>query len=311
MELYQLQTFVIVAEEGNLTRAARRLYTTPSTISMHIKALEEELGVQLFVRSNQGMAITAKGQQILDKARGTLRAAQDLVNHATDIQATLVGQVSIGLCSASPYLKIPQLIQQLRDDYPGIDLLLDQSTTVQITESIVTDRLDMGFVYGTVTHPLLEARHLTQTELVVVMPSAWPTDFDPSDWHALAARPWISPLMSCPFQSAVDEHLAKHGLSCNHHVHLDDDRGRYDLVKAGLGLSLLERYAAEQGVAEGAVSIAPVDPLPIDLSLVYRAHERNQPLLRCMADLIVALFNERETMPSPSKNGYRKLNSGS
>jgi len=65
---------VIVAEEGNLTRAAKRLYTTPSTISMHIKALEEELGVQLFVRSNQGMAITAKGQQILDKARATLHA---------------------------------------------------------------------------------------------------------------------------------------------------------------------------------------------------------------------------------------------
>jgi len=306
MELYQLQTFVIVAEEGNLTRAAKRLYTTPSTISMHIKSLEEELGVQLFVRSNQGMAITAKGQQILDKARATLHAAQDLVNHATDIQTALVGQVSIGLCSAPPYLKIPQLIQQIRDNYPGIDLLLDQSTTIQITESIVTNRLDMGFVYGAVTHPMLEVHHLTQTELVVVVPSAWPTDFDPSDWHDLAASPWVSPLISCPFQQVVDEYLAQRGLTCQHRVQIDDERSRYELVKAGLGLSLLERYAADQGVAEGAVSIAPVDPLSVDLSLVYRVHERNQPLLHCVADLIAALFNERETMPTPSKNGHRK-----
>ncbi len=306
MELYQLQTFVIVAEEGNLTRAAKRLYTTPSTISMHIKALEEELSVQLFTRSNQGMSITAKGQQILDKARATLRAAQDLVNHATDMQATLVGQVSIGLCSAPPYLKIPQLIRQLRDDYPGIDLLLDQSTTMQITEAIVSDRLDMGFVYGDVTHPLLEAQHLTQTELVVVAPSTWPTDFDLSNWHDLSARPWVSPLISCPFQQVVDEYLVQHGLTCQHRVQIDDERSRYELVKAGLGLSLLERFAADRGVSEGAVRIAPVDPLPVDLSLVYRAHERNQPLLRCVADLIAALFHEEAGVPSPSKNGHRK-----
>lgn len=305
MELYQLQTFVIVAEEGNVTRAAKRLYTTPSTISMHIKALEEELGVQLFNRSNQGMAITAKGQQILDKARATLHAAQDLVNHATDIQSTLVGQVSIGLCSAPPFLKIPLLIQQLQNEYPGIDLLLDQSTTAQITDAIATDRLDLGFVYGAVTHPMLEARHLTQTELVVVAPATWPTEFDLSDWEALAAHPWVSPLISCPFQQVVDEYLVQHGLTCQHRVQIDDERSRYELVKAGLGLSLLERFAADQGVAEGTLRIAPVDPLPVNLSLVYRVHERNQPLVRCVSDLIEALFEEGASIPSPSKNGYR------
>lgn len=305
MELYQLQTFVIVAEEANLTRAAKRLYTTPSTISMHIKGLEEELGVQLFTRSNQGMAITAKGQQILDKARVTLRAAQDLVNHATDMQAALVGQVSIGLCSAPYYLRVPQLIRRLRDDYPGIDLLLDQSTTQQITEAIVTERLDMGFVYGDVTSPALEAHHLTQTELVVVVPASWPADFDLSDWHELAARPWVSPLISCPFQQVVDAYLGRRGLNCQQRVQIDDERSRYELVKAGMGLSLLERYAADQGVTEGAVRIAPVDPLPVDLSLVYRAHERNQPLLRCVADLILRLFDAEERTPSPSENGHK------
>lgn len=68
MELYQLQTFIIVAEEGSITGAARRLYTTPSTVSMHIRALEDELGVELFTRSNQGVTITAKGQQLREKA---------------------------------------------------------------------------------------------------------------------------------------------------------------------------------------------------------------------------------------------------
>lgn len=102
----------------------------------------------------------------------------------------------------------------------------------------------------------------------------------------------------------------QHGLTCQHRVQIDDDRSRYELVKAGLGLSLLERYAADQGVAEGAVSIASVDPLPVNLSLVYRAHERNQPLLRCVVDLISALFNKGENILAPAKNGHRKLDSG-
>lgn len=305
MELYQLQTFVIVAEEGNVTRAAKRLYTTPSTISMHIKALEEELGVQLFTRSNQGMAITTKGQHILDKARATLHAAQDLVNHATDIQAALMGQVSIGLCSAPHFLKIPQLIQRLQDDYPGIDLLLDQSTSIQITDAVATNQLDLGFVYGTISHPVLEARHLAQTELVVVMPASWHVNFDPSDWHELAAQAWVSPRVSCPFQQVVDDYLAKRGLVCQHRVQIDDERSRYELVKAGVGLSLLERYAADAGVIEGTISIAPVEPLPVDLSLIYRAHERNQPLLRCMIDVIDALFDARTSPAAHIQNGRK------
>jgi DNA-binding transcriptional LysR family regulator len=116
------------------------------------------------------------------------------------------------------------------------------ATAMIISQTSGADRIKITSSSG-LPVVMLEAHHLTQTELVVVVPSAWPTDFAPSDWHALAARPWISPLMSCPFQNAVDAHLARHGLSCNHHVHLGDDRGRYELVKAELGLSLLERYA--------------------------------------------------------------------
>lgn len=72
MELNYLQTFVVVAEEKTITHAAQRLFTTPSSISVHIKNLEEELGVQLFVRTPRGMQITEKGQILLEKARHTL-----------------------------------------------------------------------------------------------------------------------------------------------------------------------------------------------------------------------------------------------
>ncbi len=72
MELYQIKTFVVVAEEGNMTRAAKRLHASQSTISLHIKSLEEEFDVRLFLRTPKGMQPTPEGKQLLEKARDIL-----------------------------------------------------------------------------------------------------------------------------------------------------------------------------------------------------------------------------------------------
>ncbi len=291
MELYQLRTFRVVTEEQNITQAAKRLYSTPSAVSMQIKALEEELGLTLFMRTNRGVFITEAGQQILDRAIVALRAAQDVIDHATSLQQTLVGKVSIGLCSDAPFLKIPGLIQQMQADYSHVELRLQKSTSAQIIEAVAVEQLDMGFVFGVVEHPGLVSHHLMQAELVVALPASWRSTFDLSDWRCLAAQPWVSVGRSCPFQKIVDEQLFLRDLKYQHHVQIDDDRSRYDLVKAGIGLSLLEQHIAAQGLSDGTLIVASVEPLYCDLSLVYRVHERHQPLLRYTAELIEGLYS--------------------
>ena len=74
MEFYHLRSFVAVAQTGNLTQAAKRLYTTPPAISAHIKTLEEELSNPLFIRSSKGMSLTDKGQYTdpVDHNQGTV-----------------------------------------------------------------------------------------------------------------------------------------------------------------------------------------------------------------------------------------------
>ncbi len=86
MEFYHLRSFVAVAQTGNLTQAAKRLYTTPPAISAHIKSLEAELATPLFIRSSKGMALTEKGQLLLTKAQVTLDSAVDLLNLAANNQ---------------------------------------------------------------------------------------------------------------------------------------------------------------------------------------------------------------------------------
>jgi DNA-binding transcriptional LysR family regulator len=75
VEIYQLKTFVAVAAEGNLTRAAERVFTSPPVVSAQLKALEDELGVRLFDRTPRGMVLTTAGQRLLAEAHRTIAAA--------------------------------------------------------------------------------------------------------------------------------------------------------------------------------------------------------------------------------------------
>src|SRR5579863_5456769 len=132
MELYQLRTFVIVAEEENLTKAAKRLFMTPPAVSAHIKALEEELNVTLFVRTPQGMQITEKGLLLKTKVEQTLRAAQNIVNHATQMQDYLMGRMMLGLNATPGFLRVGQLVTQMGQNYPGMDLGFENSVSGRI-----------------------------------------------------------------------------------------------------------------------------------------------------------------------------------
>ena len=77
MELYQLKTFVVVAEEGHLTRASERLHASQPTVSAHIKALEEELETKLFSRTPKGMRLTEAGERLKGKAGAVLQRTEE------------------------------------------------------------------------------------------------------------------------------------------------------------------------------------------------------------------------------------------
>ncbi|MFO7539587.1 MAG: LysR family transcriptional regulator, partial [Chloroflexota bacterium] len=97
MELYQLRTFVAVAEEGHLTRAAERLHTSQPSLSAHIKALEDELGVPLFVRTPKGMRLTHAGSVLKSKAHTALKTVDAIRFEAAQLKNELGGALRIGL----------------------------------------------------------------------------------------------------------------------------------------------------------------------------------------------------------------------
>jgi DNA-binding transcriptional LysR family regulator len=284
MELSHLQTFVVVAEENSITQAAKRLFTTTSSISVQIKTLEDELGVQLFVRTARGMQITEKGEALLVKARHTLQSVRDLVNHATEMRAHLMGKVSLGLNATLSFLRIPELIQTLHTEAPGINLHFQQRCSRRVIEDVVKGKLDLGFVFGAINDNRLTVMPLRQAELRVVAPPDW--HLQAADWTELGDHPWICNDYDCPFQDIIDQAFAQRGIPYKSLVTTDDETSKAELVARGFGLSLLEAGEAQTYARIGRLALVQSITFPCELALVCLTYRRVDPLIETVLDII-------------------------
>lgn len=290
MDLNHLKTFVIVADEKSITQAARRLFTTPSSISMHIKHLEDELGVQLFVRSTRGMQLTEKGQILLDRARHTLQSVQDLVNHATEIQANLMGEVTLGVNTSVAFLRIPALIDRIHAETPGITLNLVHAVSGRVIERVLAEQMTLGFVYGAVDDNRLHVEGLASVPLVVAAPAVWADALSGADWADLARYPWIGSTIDCPFHHIIDAEFERRNLEYRRVVKANDDASRADLVAAEVGLSLLDASEAESYAKRGKIIVVEGIALECDLSIICQTHHSYNPVVSSVFDGIRGLW---------------------
>jgi len=290
MELHHLRTFVVVAEEGNVTRAVRRLFMTPPAVSAHIKALEDELNISLFVRTPHGMQITEKGAVLRVKADQILRAAQDLVNRATQMQDYLIGRLAIGLNASPNLLRVAPLVTHMRDACPGIELAFATSVSGTIIDHLQHHVLDSGFIFGASPCESVVALPLAVVDLVIAAPKTWEERVQGAGWDDLARLPWICSTGYCPFQGIVDDLFQQRQLTCQPIVQSDDEMTKRELVSAGVGLALLERSEAEQAAREGSLVIWPSDPIPCELSFAVAKDRQDDPLVAALKSQVLAAW---------------------
>ncbi len=291
MELNQLQVFVIVAEEENLTRAAKRLFTTPSSISMTLKALEDELGMQLFLRTSRGMQITEHGRLLVNKAQKTLQSAQELVHYATEIQSSLIGQVRVGLNLQPNFLRVSEWVSKIRQDCSGIDLEIVGSYTSQIIQDVKANVIDMGFALGDVDDPQLHVHRLTDAHVVVVAPIDWKNKLQNASWENLATFPWVGADFYCPFQTLTMQIFERYRLDYLQAVQTTDDATRMALVKGGVGMSFFESTEALAEAQKGTVFILETEPIYAPLSLVCATHRQHEPLIKAVKGAIIRCWH--------------------
>lgn len=290
MELYQLRTFVAVAETASVTRAAERLYTTPPSVSAHIKALESELQVELFTRTPRGMRLTRHGEVLFYKAAQALRAADAVVTEAANLQTEIAGEINLGVNAAPGVLRLPHLVHAVQTNHPRLRLNLVASVSGRVSQHLRDGALDAGFVFGVPTTEGFVVEQLSEVELVVAAPVAWEPAIRSGRWEDIAALPWIASTVDCPFETISDALFAQQGLAVRKVAVVDDGATKIDLIRAGVGAALVERDEASRAAAQGGIVLWAPQPLRCPLAFVWPAHRRSEPVLMALRTEVLRVW---------------------
>lgn len=257
MELYQLKAFVAVSQEGSLTRAAERLYLSIPAASAQIKALEEELGIQLFERTTKGMFVTAAGRKLPAEAEQTLQAASRVKRVAAEERGQLSAELKVGTLSDSVPLRVGDALLALGLRHPNIRVTLHQAVSGDVVERVRSGKLDGGFTLADVSATALSVDRLSEIDLVVALPPRFTSQAYDLGLADIARLPWIVSVPECALHSAALDLFRDAGHVPDARYVADSDGVLRSMISSGVGAGILRRTEATAGTLAGELAIWP------------------------------------------------------
>jgi len=285
VELQTLRAFVAVAREGNVSRAAQRLHLSQPAVSLQLKALAEATGLALFTRTPKGMALTQDGAALLPLADRALAGLADFAQAAAALHHTVRGTLRIGTILDPEFIRLGAFLKTLVESAPQIGTELRQGMSGQVLSQIARGELDVGFFLDLPDDPAgppYQLRSLARFTYRVLAPAGWGPQVRGKDWKALAALPWLA----TPAASAHHRLLRRvfgpgslTGMEPRRVALVDQEASMLDLVKSGVGLSLVrDSIAIREAQARGLV-VADQVALECDLSFVCLATRAGDPVI--------------------------------
>jgi len=187
VELRHLRYFVAVAEELHFGRAADLLGISQPPLSQQIQALEQELGVRLFERSNRHVALTDAGRLFLEETRQTLAQVSKSVDVVRRAEQGEIGELQIGFTASAPFVSIiPRAVFAFRQAFPAVHLDLQEMTSSQVCQALMDKKLQIGMIRPLDLPAELDAVELLSEPLVALLHAGHPLAGEQDGGLALA-----------------------------------------------------------------------------------------------------------------------------
>lgn len=285
MNIQTLSAFVAVAKEGSLTRAAQKLHITQPAVGLHIRNLHEQTGLRLLKRTARGMQLTANGSALLPLAEKVLQSQSQFRAAAHRLSKEIRGRLRIGTILDPEFLRLGTLLNELLGYTQSLEIALAHGMSGEVLQRVRSGELDAGFYLCTPDDDLVESssllcKILTHFSYKVVAPASWDAQVRGKGWHQLASLPWLA----TPPASAHHRLLAQvfgpgslTGLNANYAALVDQEASMLDLVKSGVGLSLVRDHIALREAQVHGLAIADQVELDCALSFVCRREHMDDP----------------------------------
>ncbi|MAK90790.1 MAG: LysR family transcriptional regulator [Oceanospirillaceae bacterium] len=290
MDLRQLKYFVVVAEEGNIGRAALRLHISQPPLTRQIQQLEESLGVQLFLRTPKGVELTEPGQLLLDEARNIQKLVSLAQERTQKAGKGELGQLDVGIFGSAIFDTIPKILQAFRKRHPDVNVVLHTMEKGKQIEALRQRRIAVGFNRVLAPLPDIVSEVIAREKLFIAVSDQSPLAKEKSlSIKTLATEPFIAfPNAGRPnFVDKVFKLCQEHGFLPNVVQEVGDASTAVALAACGFGICLVPASATKLSLP--GVLYKPVHDLPegssVDLSCVY-LKDHTSPILQSFLQVV-------------------------
>lgn len=308
MELYQLRSFVAVADEGHLTRAAEKLFTSQPAISAQLRSLEEELGVTLFHRTPKGMVLTDAGRSLRDRAQQILEAAKAFRLEAVGLREDVSGEITFGLNNPPETLRVVEVLQRLSDRQPELSYDLVSGPSGVILQGFEDGSISIGFFEGVCKSPRVTSHKLCDVEVEIVAPADWKEELSQPDWALLETKPWIFVSPLCSYFRTIEGMCREQGLRLTPRFRVNSDYTVLPLVAQGLGMTLASRAEIEGSRFRQDLFVLPHYRATVPLSIGYLTACASDPAVRAVRDTVLEVWSEDRRMAGKRDRASVRLN---
>lgn len=177
-----LKIFVTVAELKNFSRAAEELYLSQPSVSLQIRNLENELGTKLINRSPKHLELTQSGGILYGYAKQILLLQDKAKHEINQLTNVVTGSLKVGASYTIGEYILPFALAEFAAQFPNVDIGASIANTVEITQAVRSNHLDLALVEGEVHHSDLDIQALMDDEIILVVPNQ----------HALARLPIVT-----------------------------------------------------------------------------------------------------------------------
>ena len=287
MELRQLEYFIAIAETGAFSRAAVRLRVGQPILSRQIKALEQELGIELYHRTGRGIVLSEAGKILEQHARGVIETTAGARRAINALDSAPAGRVVIGMPPSVGAVLTAPLVRQFRDEFPKISLGVMEGFSGHVLEWLMTGRIDVAVLYNAPRTSAFVTAPLLTDELFLLGPVDDPAGAGTGNVAAsqLGRIPLILPSRPHGLRVLVDDFLSGIGVAPNVQVEIDAMPSTLSLVESGIGYTILSYSSVHHLIEAGRIRYWPIVDPTMTRSLVV-ATSTQRPVTKAARALV-------------------------
>jgi len=278
-----MRALIAIAEMGNFGKAGARLRLSPPAVFEQVRRLESEVGEKVYERAGRRLALTDAGRLIIGYARRILEEHDAALAALKELGGVERGALRFGCGPHASVSVVPHLFRAFLAQHPRVELRLVTGPDSMLFEELHGGRVDVLLLSLPVQDAAVEQVPLWRCELVFVTA---PNDAVGDSAEELAKRPFILYQRACVIEDAIRKFCVEAGFEPMLVMHNDQADSIKELVKLGLGISLLPLWTVSQEVREGALRMfrLPERQLFAETGLIYRRSVHVPAVVRAVVE---------------------------